>query len=261
MKFKLAVSLFCILIALSALGSGLKVTGGLFEKDVVPGEHIQHTIIIGVNEDAEATEATAGIYGYGMGLDGSRVPLEDTDEMKPFSASGFLNISPESAIVKPGEPATFVVEGTVPEDVGSGGRYALVEIHTPPKSEEGKQIGIALAAIVPVRLTISVSELIEVGEITNLTAFENNGSVIFKNTGNHHYMARSEATIKDDKGNVIASAAAPLMYTSLVPTASWLFRMKIESEKDLEHGTYTVEAKVIDSSNSTLDSKEESFSI
>ena len=209
MKFKLAVSLFCILIALSALGSGLKVTGGLFEKDVVPGEHIQHTIIIGVNEDAEATEATAGIYGYGMGLDGSRVPLEDTDEMKPFSASGFLNISPESAIVKPGEPATFVVEGTVPEDVGSGGRYALVEIHT----------------------------------------------------GNHHYMARSEATIKDDKGNVIASAAAPLMYTSLVPTASWLFRMKIESEKDLEHGTYTVEAKVIDSSNSTLDSKEESFSI
>jgi hypothetical protein len=237
----------------------LNFTGALLEKEVAPGEEISHTITISLSGNESSMEATGGIYGYGMGLDGTRIPREDDEEMKPFSAIGFLKLTPENATIEPGKPAVFVIEGRVPEDIGSGGKYALVEIHTPPQNRS--QIGIALAVIAPIRLTITGTDLVETGEITDLDVSGDGASAIFKNNGNHHFKASSEAILKNDKSEVVASAKAPLMNTALVPAASWLFKMNFKLENELNHGDYTIEVKVIREDGTVLDSKEKTFTI
>jgi hypothetical protein len=185
--------------------------------------------------------------------------MEVTDEMEPCSAVGFLQLTPESALIEEGKPAKFVLEGRVPEGVGSGGRYALVKITTPPQGEG--QVGIALGTIAPIRLTISGTELVETGEIADLTISGSDVSVTFKNTGNHHFKASAEAALIDDDGGIVASVGAPLMYTSLVPTASWLFKMSFDLEEDLSPGTYTVDVSVIHEDGIVLDTEEATFEV
>jgi len=261
MKFKFVLCALLFLLALLATlnTSALTVSGGLLKADVAPGEQIKHEITVSIGENDTSIEAIAGVFGYGLSLDGARGLLAPEDDKSPYSARGFLSISPESAIIKPGEPVTFVLEGKVPEDVGSGGRYALVNIATPARGSG--QVGIALAAMVPVLITISGSDLVETGEITNLTVSGDNVSAIFKNNGNHHFKASAEAILKDDKGEVVSSAEAPLMSTSLVPTASWLFNMDFKQEKEQGHGDYTVEVKVTKEDGTVLDSKETTLTV
>lgn len=261
MKSRLTICalFFSLVLSVTLTASGLTVVGGLLRTDVAPGEHIQHEITLSIGDDEEPTEANAGVFGYGLGLNGGRSPLMAEDDTSPYSAREFLRISPESAIIKPGEPVTFVLEGDVPEDVGSGGKYALVNIVTPPTGSG--QVGIALAAIVPVILTISGSDLIETGEITNLTVSGDGASAILENTGNYHYTASAEAILKDNEGNVIANAAAPPASTSIIPTASWLFTMNFEHEANLAPGTYTVEAAVTLEDGTVLDTEEATFEV
>jgi len=240
-------------------GSSLTFTGSLLEQDVSPGEEISHKIIISLSGNETTMQAIGGIYGYGMGLDGSRIPQNDSDEMAPYSAAGFLKLVPQNATIEPGKPAEFIIEGRVPKDVGSGGRYALAEIHTPPQGNG--QIGIALATIAPIRLTISGTDLIETGNITSVNASRDNVSIIFKNTGNHHFKASAKATLKDEAKKVVASSEAPLMSTALVPTASWLFKMPFDLGANLNPGTYTVSVSVIHENGSVLDTVEKTFKV
>jgi len=251
----------CLFLALSTTSSSLTFSGAILEQEVSPGEEIFHTITVSLSGDETSMEAVGGIYGYGMGLDGTRIPQEDTDKMKPYSATGFLKLTPEMALIEEGAPAKFVLEGRIPEDVGSGGRYALVEIHTPPQGDG--QIGIALATIAPIRLTISGTELAETGEITDLNVSDSEVSVVFENTGNHHFKASAEAELIDSDGSIVASVEAPLMYTALVPTASWLFEMSFDPENELElaPGTYNVDVSVIKEDGTVLGTEEATFEV
>jgi len=251
---KFATFGFCLLLALSTAGSGLTFTNALLDKNVAPGEEIYHEITIALSGNETAMSAVGGIYDYGMGLDGARIPLVDDKEMAPYSAVGFLRLTPENAMIEPGKPAKFVIEGRVPEDVGSGGRYALVEIHTPPQG--AGQVRFALATIVPIRLTISGTELIETGEITDLNATAEEVYLIFKNTGNHHFKASARADLRDEDGKIVSSAEAPLMDTPLVPTASYLFKMTFKGGTGLAPGRYTAVASVIHENGTVLDTEE-----
>jgi len=249
----------CIFLALSTTASSLTFGGALLKKEVVPGEVISHEITVSLSGNETSMEAVGGLFGHGMGLDGARIPQEDTEEMKPYSAVGFLKLTPDRVQVEEGARAVFLLEGRVPEDVGSGGRYALVEIHTPPQGEG--QVGIALATIAPIMLTIAGTDLVETGEISSLNVSADGVSVIFKNTGNHHFKASAEAALMDAEGEVVATSEAPLMYTSLVPTASWLFDMAFEAEEELAPGTYTVEVSVIHEDGTVLDTEETTFEV
>jgi len=261
MEFRSVALWVSILFVLNALASGssLSVSDALLVREVSPGDHIDHKVTVSIGKDQQELEAFAGIFGYGMGLDGARNPLEAEADSNPYSARGFLKISPESATLPPGEQVTFLIEGDVPDDVGSGGRYALAEIRTAPQGST--QVGISLAALVPILLTINGTDLVHTGEITYLSASSAEVSAIFENTGNHHFKANAEADLIDAEGEVVAKAEAPLMSNSLVPTASWLFKMAFEAEEELAPGTYIVEVSVIHEDGTVLDTEETTFEV
>jgi len=236
------------------------VTNGLLLQNVNPGDNIYHSINVSIGADTEPTEVVVGLYGHDMGLDGARIPVEVNDDIRPFSAVDFLKVTPERAIINPDEPVTFVIEGRVPEDVGSGGRYAIVNITTTPIKLPNSDIAIVLEQMVPIILTISGTDLEETGEITKIDFSNESILVTFKNTGNHHFKSSAEAIIKNENGDIVATASAPVTFNSLIPPASWLFQMPIDDDDDddvhLAPGMYTIEAKVTKEDGSLLDSRE-----
>ena len=259
MDSKLVICAVCLLLAIStdALAASLTVTGALFEEEVSPGDHISHEITLSIGETDKPTDATAGIFGYGLGTDGAKIALSPDEDISPYSASEFLIISPKNVTFHPGEGVVFVIEGDVPKDVGSGGRYAIASIDTAPQGSG--PVGIALAAIAPIRLTIAGTDLIETGVINELSFSEYTASVLFENTGNHHYGAFAEAYVKDGQGEVVATASSSS--DKIIPTFSRLFNAQFDQGEYIAPGSYIVEVKVIKDDGTVLDTEETIFEV
>ncbi len=261
MKPKCVIYALCLLVALSTTSSAetLSVTGTRFEAEVIPGEHIVHTITVKISEGDPPVDLNAMIFGYGLSLESSKITLRPDEDLSPYSATDFLKITPTQVSLFPGESKTIVLEGDVPMDVGSGGRYALVKIET---DALGKGVvGVVMAVVVPVRLTVSGTDLVETGEITDLRISEDKVSAIFESTGNHHYLAGAEAVLKDEGGNVVANYSTASRIDPLLPMTSHLFEVQFDSKNGLTPGTYTVEVSVIHENGTVLDTEEAIFEV
>lgn len=256
-----------ILIFLPA-SSGLGVEGVIFEADASPGQHVEHEMTVSLRENEAPIDLQVDIHDWGQALDGSNQELEDGTKSS-YSAKGFLKASPASFHLEPGGSQKVLVEGDIPEDVGSGGRYALISIHSlVPREEEesGGSVGVAVAINALVRLTISGTELSRIGEITDMniecpTSSEHqNISLTFNNTGNYHYKALAKADLKDKEGNLLASSSSPLS-SNIIPSVARIFSICLTPEKTLDPGTYSISAIVEDEEGSALASKETEIGI
>ncbi len=177
------------------ISSGLGVEGVIFEAEAAPGQHVDHEITVSLRDNEAPMDLQVDIQDWGQTLEGSNQELEEGD-VASYSAKGFLKASPSSFHLEPGESRKVLVEGDIPEDVGPGGRYALISVHSLPLvgADEGSEgnVGVAVAINALVRLTISGTEISRIGEITDIRAEDpseecQNISLIFKNTGNYHF--------------------------------------------------------------------------
>lgn len=241
------------------------VFGTIFNATVNPGETIQHNIVVKAERGDTAFDYNVSISGFGQGPDGANWEIDPAKETTPYSAAKFLKITPTSFHIDVGQSQVLTLEGQIPSDIGSGGRYALVAIKSKPiSSAQNEKIGIVLAYQIPVILTLTKGDLIDKGEITamNLTDDGSGGrslSIWFKNTGNHHYKARAEAHLKDKNGNTVYNSSSDLSTTSIIPTYTWAF--KFPSLKGIAKGAYTVETNVAKSDGTVLDSKNETIEV
>jgi len=266
MKLNEKRSTFMVLAVLSILiptSACFGINGAIFSKEVSPGQELVHEITVIGGDNDSTQNMVAGVYGFAMTENGSNIQLGPEEDIGPYTARPFLSVEPTSFELEPGERERLLLTGTVPEDVGPGGRYALVTIKTAPK--ESGSIMVSTAIQVLVLLTIKDSELIETGEITELELLEDdNGPVAslrFENTGNHHYKVSSEAVIKDESGEIVAEASIPLGISSILPANMRLLEIPFDQETDLAPGIYTVEATVIKEDGTVLDTEEATFEV
>lgn len=250
-------------LVVSPTSAGLQVSGVTFDAEAAPGQSFEHEITVGIRDTDSPMDIVVGVYGFAQTQDGVTTTLEEDLDTGPYSAREFVDVSPERFHLEPGDSQKVILSGTLPSDVGDGGRYAVVNLHTLPMGEGN--IGIALAANIPVRITISGSELIETGEIKDVDVGESDAtdgqyvSVTFENTGNHHYKAQAEAVIKNEDGDSLCTVTAPLTTSPTIPTYSTLFELPVD--EDLAPGTYTVEATVIHEDGTVLDTEEATFEV
>jgi len=238
--------------------SGLRVDGAILTANVAPGEHIRHEMTVKIGENEQAIDAKAEILGFGTNINGGNDYVVPDNDTSPYSARDFFKIEPVSFRLEPGVPIQITLEGDVPKDVGSGGRYAMVNIHTAPQGNG--TVGFATAILVPIYLTINGTDLVKTGKITGLNI--SNDSVLsmyFENTGNYHYGVSAEVLLKNN-GDNIAKNLSSQKGTSL-PTVLYPFKILLNPEGDLEPGTYTVEARVLLKDGTVLDSKETTFTV
>jgi len=249
MNYSTAKLAFVALLAFSILfptSSALGIRGAIITEEVSPGQELLHVITVGSREGEAPLNLTAEVFGFRRTDDGVNVEISPDDDTGPYTARPFLSIEPKSFTLEPGDQRSLLLTGTVPEDVGSGGRYAIVTISTVPSSEDGVAITFALQSII--LLTIKDSDLLMTGEVSDLAASMSDGNVsvdlLLENTGNVHYTPLFGAVLLDEAGDIVAEQKPEVMTGVILPTNSRLVKMTLAPEAELEPGTYTVEATV-----------------
>lgn len=261
-KFAL-ITLFALSLLVTT-SAGFSVSGSILKTEVNPGQEVVHVMTVKNGEDAlPLLDLTAEVFGFGISPTGGNLKFSSEEDTSPYSARAFFEVSPNKFSLGPGESQEVVLEGRIPEDVGSGGRYAVVNIKTEPMGSGN--VGVITAIDVPIMLTIKGSELTETGEITDIKVLENDDGLfallMFENIGNHHYKASSEAVIKDESGEVVAEVSTVVDASSILPENVRQFKIQLDQETDLAPGTYTVDVSVIKEDGTVLDTEEATFEV
>ncbi len=260
---KLALITLLGLFTIISSSLAFSVSGSILNIEVAPGQEFVHTITVKNGEDDSILNLTAELFGFGMSLTGGNIKVAPEKDNSTYSARSFLMVTPNNFRLGPGDSQEVILKGKIPDDIGAGGRYAVVNIRTEPMGD--KSVGVITAVDVPIMLTIKESELIEAGEITDLEVSKDeadlNARLIFKNTGNHHYKASSKMVVKGESDKVVYEAETPLEVSSILPSNMRQFQIKLDSKNNLEPGTYTVEVSVIHENGTVLDTAEKTIKV
>lgn len=243
---------------------GLRVVGAKLAANVAPGEVLIHKMVVSIGPQDSAMDVLVDVKGFGQNLEGSYICLEASEDTSSYSARTFITLDKTSFHLEPGNSQEVTATIVIPNDVGAGGRYALIYIHSQPIGQG--QVGIVSAVAIPIMLTISDTKLVKTGNITDLSI----GDVItgqpivisttLKNTGNHHYYkAQNEVLITDEKGNKVATISTPPSDYAIIPTYSVQFNITFEQK--LSVGTYYVNSKVTLEDGTLLDERSTSFEV
>lgn len=265
MKFMRMEFVLILLLALSITltpSAGFKISGAIFQDAVSPGQVAGHEIVLSLEKDAMPLNITAETFGYAMNENGTNIQIAPEEDTGPYSAREYLTVMPEELALQPGESKKLMVEADIPVDVGSGGRYALIVLKTLNPMEGNKNIRILTAVQIPVLLEISGSEIVQSGEITDLSASKKDDGAVanirFKNTGNYHYKPVVDSVLKTKEGEVLLSASQQSS-SAVLPDGSWFFSVPMILEPKLSPGTYAIEAKVTGENGMILDEDKVTF--
>ncbi|KQC07400.1 MAG: hypothetical protein APR55_04030 [Methanolinea sp. SDB] len=264
-KILVIIALLLAIALISSPASALKVEGAKIMIDVKPGTNYIFPMAVSIKETDSPSDYAIDILGFGQTVEGgSYQGLPAGEDASPYSARSYISV-PESRIhLEPGERKAFDATIRIPENIGEGGRYAIILIH--PATTGSEQASFATAVAVPVMLTVQGTKTIETGTITDVSA----GQVVagkpimiattLSNTGNHHYYgAVNTLTVKDAGGNTVATATSEPFSRAVIPTMSVRFETPITT--GLSTGTYTVTSRMTLEDGTLLDEKSTTFTV
>jgi hypothetical protein len=241
------VGLMALFLAQSPV-QGITVSGAIIVLQVDPGEPFKYEMNLSLNPDEAPANLLVNIFGMGQTLDGSNREIVTVEDSGPFTARPFLNVSPRNIYLLGGGYKTISVEGRLPKDVGSGARFAIVNLGGASLGND--TVGVALAIDVPVVIIINGTKQLKQGKITLLdgvaAADQKTAKVtmMFNNTGNCHFKTLAEVILKDNQGLVLANTTTTLGISSILPGAVRLSKINLETKQPLKAGTYRLEATV-----------------
>lgn len=260
-------ALICVLLTLTAIPAmaNLGTTVPIIEENVFPGERLTKEIGVYNTDRNQSINITAKVYGEVQESDGTGNPVDPSKDTYKYSARPFFNVTPAAFHLGPGAKENITFEGVIPQNVGAGGRYAIIRLESAPLGKG--TVGVALAIEIPVKLSIKGSDYIMTGNITDLkmaepiSAKEPKAMINFVNTGNYHYKANAEAAIMDSSGSILANTTMPLGFSNIIPLSMRSVELKMTPSQELKKGSYTLEATVVRDDGAILDSKKLEFSV
>ena len=259
----IVITTFILLLLLCSVPvTAIGVTGAKYTGSISPGGTDTHVMTISIGAGEQATDMTVDVAGFGQSPSGSYIPMNAGNDVNPYSARNFISLDNTTLHLEPGTAQTVTATITLPQNVGAGGRYALIYIHPPSTT----RTSISAAILVPVFITVAGTTSTETGSILKIDT----GSVIigqpitittsFENTGNYHYYGVSnEVTVIDSNGALLANTSTIPMPQALIPgnTVQFVTQPKVTN---LPIGTYTVDSKVLQGGQ-ILDEKNTTFTI
>jgi hypothetical protein len=260
------LGLLLFLVPSSALASrGLTVghMGGKgINPEVLPGESYVQTLVVSIGKDDPPTDVLIEALGYRDGDTGVEAVLPEADN-SPYSARMFIQPAKVMLHVEPGETKQVDVTVTIPANVGSGGRYAILRFSTVPP-EQGT-ITIVSAIVLPVKFTIKDSQLIHSGEVTGVAIGKAvSGQPIeiftsFRNTGNHHFKIEGQIEIRDASDKHIDTIH--ITTSSPIPDGTKRIKTIYIPQAELPLGVYSVKSRLMLEDGTLLDEASGSFEV
>jgi len=261
----MVVSLATLSAVPVSASSGLTVNNALILANVNPGQVLTQKITVNIDSADPAADVIVQVTGVAQTLNGSYVLLDASQDTGPYSARQFVSIDKNSFHVEPGGSQDIIATVQIPQNVGAGGRYAMINIVTAPVTGAG--VSMREAVNVPVYLTIKGSQIINTGKITKvgtddvISGNPINMFVDFQNTGNCHFKVQGDLTIKDPQGQTTSTISMPVTSSSIVPGMSRRLKASFTPNGDLAPGTYSFEANVTLSDGSSLDKASGTFTV
>lgn len=254
------------LIAVSVSANpGLTVSDAAVLVDVTPGETFTQKITVAIASMDPATDISAQVAGMGQSSDGGYQLLDASDDTGQYSARQFVTLDKSSFHLAPGGSEIVTATIQVPQNVGAGGRYAIINFATQPVAASG--VNIITAVDVPVSLTISGSQLVHTGKITGLSASDISiGQPVniftdFQNTGNHHFKVQGQVTINNAEGQTVDIIAMPVTVSSVLPGMTRQLEATLPATDVLTAGTYSIDSKVMLEDGTLLDEATNTFEV
>jgi len=266
----LIISVVAMLVSLLSVcfvsaNPGLRVSGAVCEGEVVPGESYIHKMTVSTREDDSAMDIQIDVMGWGQSLQGIARALQASEDTSSYSAREYITVEPDLFHLEPGQSQEVVASIRIPRDVGSGGRYAIIYVHSAPAGEG--QVAVVSAINTLVLLTIKDSQIVHEGRISEFTVGEvvSGQSIdmltIFQNTGNHHFKIKGELTISDSRGEVLDTINIPLTPSSILPAMSRELESSFAPKGELPSGEYSIAMKVMLDDNTILDEAQSTFEV
>jgi hypothetical protein len=258
----LAVAVVCMIT--SSAYAGLAVSGAKIQDSIVSG--VTKTYNINVTDNtADPMDISIEITGLGNYLSGALKPIGVEEDLSPYTAREWVTASPSSFHLEPGQSQAVTVTVNVPNDIGDGGRYAIVYIHNNPSGTSGIVFVTAIAA--QVILTIEGSNPTISGDITSIDIPQAVSEQLFsvtatiQNTGNYHYKLTCNGTVRDSLDQVVGTAWQTDSVYNLIPTFSQQVAVGMNISQTLSPGIYTVEITAYTQDGTFLDSSSKTFVI
>lgn len=254
----LLVAILCI-----APTSAITLDGTKYMGTIPAGGSGIHTMTISIGKDEKPADITITVMGFGQALNKGYSPLSPTEDLSPYSARPFISLSSATIHLTPGVPETVTATISLPSNVGSGGRYALIEVY--PIPEKGQLVTTEIS--VPVLITVSGTTPTISGSITNIEVADVVAgqplSVIttLKNTGNYHYYhSVNQINIADANGVTLANISTSPAIDAVIPgsTVQYVGELNVKS---LPVGSYKVTSKVLTADGNVLDEKSISYEV
>lgn len=254
--------IFTLIISPTA---AVKVEGAKIMLDVNPGMNYIFPMAVSTKATDVASDYAVDVLGFGQSADwGSYTPLTAADDRGAYSARTLVTVESPVIHIDPGQRVAFNATIRVPQDVGEGGRYAIIHIH-PAAIPGGGQTGFATAIIVPVMLTIQNTKLVETGTIREIAVGDIvvgkpiTVSTTLKNTGNHHYYGVvNQVNVTDSGGVILATAKSDPSANAIIPGQSVRFDIPVSTP--LAAGTYILKSDML-LNGMVLDSRTTSITV
>jgi hypothetical protein len=230
---------------------------------VAPGGSQTQILSVG---SGPGTNVGVEVRGLGQAPEGRFLALEAQADTSPYSARELLSVSPREFHLEPGQTQQLQVAINAPDDVGWGGRYAVIYVYTkPPEGEES--VGVSAAIAVSVILTIEGSEVVREGELTEMSVSDGDPflplevAAVFSNRGNYHYRVSGLATVLDQEGREVAQSPIPRTTASVVPSFARRLETRLSPAGRWEPATYTLQVDVFTDDGTMLASRSQQVEI
>ena len=244
---------------------GLQVEGALLVEDVSPGQTITWPMVVSISSADPATDIVVQVMGLTQTPDGVNQDISVSEDTSQYSALSFISVDKNSFHLDPGASDTVTATIQIPQNVGNGGRYAMINISE--QSPGGPGTHYVSGVDVPVVLTITGSQLTQTGKITGInTGTITNGQPVditttFQNTGNIHYKVEGSVTVTNDQGVTLENIPVPIIATSIIPGISRDLEAIYTPSGSLPPGTYDINSQIMTSDGNVLNESTSSFTI
>ena len=246
---------------------GITVTNAGIVATVSPGQVLTEKMTVSIGNSDPATDVSVTVTGVAQSSTGGYILLDPAQDTNQDTARSFVTVDPSAFHLDPGQSQDITAIVTVPQNVGSGGYFALINIAEPPTTTSDSNVAIVYSVGVPVFLTIKGSQLNQTGTITGITAGTiTNGQPInitttFQNTGNIYFKVEGQTTITNDQGVMLDTIPMPLTSSSIIPGMSRDLNATFTPSGSLAPGTYTIRSVVMSSDSILLDKSDGTFTI